>query len=489
MPARRRIAIVMLTLSMSGIAFVSAQDAPPRQSWSSMLNIDALIDNYSRQLARKYTLTDEQDTYTQELLRLKSQAFLANHRERLFALIDRMFEVRGGAEISQQEMIDWGRQAMPMFEDAKRIIVEGNSEWRQILTDEQRKIHDSDLQLMNDSFAMTQEQLNRMVSGQMTVDEFRRGPKAPDARPHSRPPVSVEPPAPAAPAPGAATPSAAPPMPKPATAAPAAANPPSDAGASAAEERLRKIRAAQGQNAKGGSTATPSPTAASRQPSSPSKTGTASPASPAPSNPARGGRHHGVAAPGQAGTDFESQWEAYVREFIQRYKLDDDQTQRAQAILKDCQEQARNYMGKRKSTIEDLEKRIAEANAANKPKEAKEAQDRKAKLLEPIGQIFEKQLKPKLDRLPTRAQRQAAIQTGGRPSGKPGSATPPAKPGTPAVNPPPQPQPQQPPTPQPPPQPEPQPQPVPQPEPTPQPEEPGEPVPQEVPPAPSPDGL
>ena len=87
-----------------------------------------------------------------------------------------------------------------------------------------------------------------------------------------------------------------------------------------------------------------------------------------------------------------SEWEKYVRAFADKYTLNDDQRQKAFQVLRGCQERATAYALRHKEehARKDLDER------------------RRAKLMAPIGEIFEKQLKPRLERLPTRAQREAA---------------------------------------------------------------------------------
>jgi hypothetical protein len=183
MTVRAAISYVALGCLLAGAIWpAAAQDAeppPPRPRWSSIINLDAMIDNYARLLARKYNLTDEQDAFTQQFLREKCGGFLEKHRTELFDLVDRMFEVRGGADITPQEMIDWGKRARPLFEQARALIVEGNSEWRGILTEEQRKMHDQDLKLMNDGFATTEDQLQRIRPGRPKPPPPRPRPQAP----------------------------------------------------------------------------------------------------------------------------------------------------------------------------------------------------------------------------------------------------------------------------------------------------------------------
>jgi len=416
-PAVRVAGMVLL----AGVALPAlAQTDPARPSYSRLLNIDALVEAHARTLARRYNLSEDQDLYTQAFLREKANAFLDRHREELFDLIDRLVEVRAGGDMSQQELIAWGKQALPLYEQAKTLIVQGNDEWRQILTEEQRKTHDQDLQEMYDSFGTTEDQLQRIVSGQMTLDDFRRGParQVPRATQPLRPAASVQPQ-------DAASPGR---IPQPAgTPGQGPQATVSDAGGAVAAK------------------------------STPQTTGGAA----SGSRRSQAARGRGGAAshsqPARTGTDFESQWEAYVREFIQKYQLDDGQTQRAQSVLKECQESAQRIIQKNKPEIEQLDKKLlalGDSKDADKLKELTEIGTRRTKLLEPINEIFEKQLKPRLEKLPTRAQRQAAEEAGKQAPAKQPTPGKPGRPGpqTPRPQPQPQPQPEPPPPPPPPPE-------------------------------------
>ena len=402
-----RIIVAVSLGSVTAIALGQAEQ--PRQSYSRMLDIDSLLDNHARMLARRYNLNEEQDLFTQAFLREKANVFLDKHREELFDLIDRMVEVKAGGEISPQELIAWGKRAQPLFEEAKSLIVEGNNDWRQILDENQRKTHDVDLQEMYGAFGTTEDQLQRIVSGQMTLDEFRRGPARQVTGPQPAP-VRPTPPLAQAPPPAAPDRTARPAPPQ--GPRPTVSNP---AGGGVAQT-------------------TPTPSGASPGSSGPrsGRPRAHGPGTTAPQSP-------------RAGTEFESQWETYVREFIQKYHLDDGQKERALSYLKDAQEAAKRIVEKTKPEIEQLDKKLlglGEGKDADKLKELNEINARRTKLLEPIGEIFEKQLKPRLEKLPTQKQRKAAEEAGKTPTGSP---APTGKPGRPRPQPPqPQPQPPQP---------------------------------------------
>ncbi|MCC6360510.1 MAG: hypothetical protein IT450_17365 [Phycisphaerales bacterium] len=103
-----------------------------------------------------------------------------------------------------------------------------------------------------------------------------------------------------------------------------------------------------------------------------------------------------------------SAWEKYVTEFLERYKCDDDQTQKAAQILAQCQEQGRTYLSKKERDFHNLQTKTQAARARGNRDEQKVLDERYAELRKPIDDIFEEQLKPRLDKLLTRAQREQA---------------------------------------------------------------------------------
>jgi hypothetical protein len=117
-----------------------------------------------------------------------------------------------------------------------------------------------------------------------------------------------------------------------------------------------------------------------------------------------------TADPTAARRERESEWEAYTRKFIAKYHLDDGQSQKAFSILRECQEQANQYLVRHKTEFEQLQQKFQKVADADAPKEEdlRTRSQQAAKLRAPLNEIFEKQLKPRLEKLPTRAQRAAA---------------------------------------------------------------------------------
>jgi len=100
-------------------------------------------------------------------------------------------------------------------------------------------------------------------------------------------------------------------------------------------------------------------------------------------------------------------WESFVRDFIARYKLNDAQAQEADQLLAKCQERANAHIDRNKSRWTTLQSKVEVAAKEGKTEEVKKLTEEIGKLAAPLEEIFEKQLKPGLDKIPTRAQRKA----------------------------------------------------------------------------------
>lgn len=398
-----RACLAVLGFVAVAAAPVWAQEDVQRGGYSAILdNLDAMVDGYARMVARKYDLTDEQAEITAQMLRGKANDFLSRHDSEVRQLLDEMFHVRTGGSMSQEGLVQWGQRVLPLYNEAKDALIRGNAEFREILTEEQRRIHDQDLGLMEQSLQTTDEQVRRIVSGEMPVEEFRSPPRfrgGRSARSQAVPaPVVANAPTPDVPDDEPRT-------------APVEDNP--------QPERPRIV--------------TPRPARNPAQPTGPSgqpmgqggevqqPAGTTNPPVVQEAQRERGRVVRGgesdkpgrgpLTTPSVKPDNWESEWEKYVREFTARYELNEDQSGKAKQILLSCQNQGQRYMSGKSATIAALDKDIAalaQSKDKDKTKLITEKNAEKQKLMEPLTQIFEKQLKPRLDKLPTRAQRKAA---------------------------------------------------------------------------------
>jgi len=99
---------------------------------------------------------------------------------------------------------------------------------------------------------------------------------------------------------------------------------------------------------------------------------------------------------------FENDWEKYTREFIEKHKLDEETTQRAWAICRECVDAGKTYAA---SVIEEIEsidaslKQAGDADSKSTAERQEKLRQRREKLHEPLGRIFAERLVPRLDRL------------------------------------------------------------------------------------------
>lgn len=101
-------------------------------------------------------------------------------------------------------------------------------------------------------------------------------------------------------------------------------------------------------------------------------------------------------------------WRQYTEEFILRFALDEDQRQRARQILADCENRGSDYLTRNHERFADATRDLEEARRAGARDERLRIRERLNDLLAPLDRIFDDVLKPRLERLPTRAQRDAA---------------------------------------------------------------------------------
>lgn len=102
----------------------------------------------------------------------------------------------------------------------------------------------------------------------------------------------------------------------------------------------------------------------------------------------------------------ESAWEKYVREFCERYRFDEDQRQKAQGILDECKQIAHRRADPLARKVDELSADAEEA-ASDSPQRQRQIQELRVKIDAIASEVFEQQLVPRLQKLPTRAQRRA----------------------------------------------------------------------------------
>lgn len=101
-------------------------------------------------------------------------------------------------------------------------------------------------------------------------------------------------------------------------------------------------------------------------------------------------------------------WLAFVTDFIAKHKLDAEQSQKAMAILRDCEEMAAQVYASQKPAVTRAIAALESARTAGDLDKIKAVEAELIQMNTPLDEIFNKQLKPRLNALLTRAQLRAA---------------------------------------------------------------------------------
>lgn len=139
--------------------------------------VEPIIESYTSQMTRYYNLTPDQEEYTRQLLTQRVKRFLSEYEKDVRSLFTEYWhlQLRGEAP-SVEEAKDLARRGGPLIAAIKKEIMDGNQKWREILDENQRKIHDRDLDQMNKTFDEFEQKLDRWSKGDVrSTDMGKRG--------------------------------------------------------------------------------------------------------------------------------------------------------------------------------------------------------------------------------------------------------------------------------------------------------------------------
>ncbi len=163
----KTIALLVLPMVWCSAMVARADDADDaKREISKLWNIDQMMDQAANNIARRYNLNQEQREYTHKMLTQRVTRFLDGHPE-IWPLIRDMarYQMRGEApdgEIAKRI----GMAAQPLLKDIQDEILSANKEWGQMLTPEQKKVHEWDLRDMERTFSKMQKNFSSMADGQ-----------------------------------------------------------------------------------------------------------------------------------------------------------------------------------------------------------------------------------------------------------------------------------------------------------------------------------
>jgi hypothetical protein len=175
------VALGMLAMAAPGTAGQQASQArdPEQQraqNFMSMWNPQAMIDQSVKQAVKRYSLTPEQEQIARKMTSEGVNAFLDKHEAELRGLIRDAIQARfSGGTPSTQQVQEWAKRAGPLLEEAKKAILEGNQQFRDVLTEDQKKVFDIDQKVIQQQFAYTDTMVDRWTQGKFDPETDLRG--------------------------------------------------------------------------------------------------------------------------------------------------------------------------------------------------------------------------------------------------------------------------------------------------------------------------
>lgn len=150
-----------------------AQDSAAAPDEGALLpgfrTIDEIMEQAVRNIAARYNLNHEQQRYTENMMKTEVRKFLRDHHAEIWPVLRTMISAQldpNSITKDTSEAKRIGKMARPLFAAAQKAILDSNNEWREILTDDQRAMHDFDLQEMSKTFQHMDSQLSSWESGQ-----------------------------------------------------------------------------------------------------------------------------------------------------------------------------------------------------------------------------------------------------------------------------------------------------------------------------------
>ena len=112
-------------------------------------DVGTMMEQAVQQISKRYSLSPAQEEYTRMLLKRRVGEFLDEHESEVRQLLQESFDMRTGRIKADKVTLQiWSERAMPLYEKAADAILEGNKQWGDILTEDQKRVHDGDMALM-----------------------------------------------------------------------------------------------------------------------------------------------------------------------------------------------------------------------------------------------------------------------------------------------------------------------------------------------------
>lgn len=141
--------------------------------------VNKILEQAVRNIARRYNLNGIQTEQTMDLMNREVSRFIRDHESEVWPAIRDLFSSGFGTKPpeSMDEIKRIGKTARPLAQLAETAIYRANEEWRLILTDEQKKVHDFDMGEMKSTFEKIDQNLGSWEDGHPSGGPFFPQPK------------------------------------------------------------------------------------------------------------------------------------------------------------------------------------------------------------------------------------------------------------------------------------------------------------------------
>jgi len=166
---------------------VWAQNASAKDDVHNAFNVDSMMDQAVENISRRYNLNRSQNEYTREMMYREVNRFLREHQDEIYPLIRDLTQAGfSGQNLTPDQRMRLGKAAKPLIDAAKKAILDSNAQWRNVLSEDQKGLHDWDLREMEGQFEQIHGNIDKLAAGEAVDNPFFPEPK----------PITPEPPRP-----------------------------------------------------------------------------------------------------------------------------------------------------------------------------------------------------------------------------------------------------------------------------------------------------
>jgi len=174
-PFRRKVLIISVLIGLGWIQSGAALMGQPKATTASTadkdyLPIEQIMSTAVKNIAARYNLNADQSAYTDALMRREVHSFLREHSDEVWPVIRGIWDIqRGGAkQLNGEAAKNLGAAAVPLFNLVQEAILNANSEWRNCLSEQQKRVHDYDLKEMQNTFKQIDQNLENLKEGNIS---------------------------------------------------------------------------------------------------------------------------------------------------------------------------------------------------------------------------------------------------------------------------------------------------------------------------------